>query len=98
MYKIKNDYKNGTYCVFDNYKIIESYNNYYRYLYNKVNFNNLGVTEDEAISIMDNEIHFGNYKNLCRELTLLNKDVFTSDRELASLFYSLFENGVIYRG
>lgn len=98
MYKIKNDYKKGTYCVFNNYKIIESYNNYYSYLYNKVNFNNFGVNEDEAISIMDNEIHFGSLKNLCRELTLLKKDVFTSDRELASLFYSLLENKVIYKG
>ena len=98
MYKVKNDYKKGTFCVFDNYKIIEAYNNYYSYLYNKVNFYNYGVNEDEAISIMDNEIHFGNLKALCRELTLLKKDVFSSDREIASLFYSLLENGVIYKG
>ena len=98
MYKVKEEYKKGTYCVFDNYKIMEDYHNYYEKLYTKRPFINYGVTEEEAVSIMDNEIHFGNLKNLCRELTLLKKDVFTSDRELASLFYSLFKNGVIYKG
>ena len=98
MYKIKGEYKKGTYCVFDNYKIMEDYHKFYEKLYKREIFVNYGVTEKEAVSIMDNEIHFGNYKNLCRELTLLKKDVFTSDRELASLFYSLFKNGVIYKG
>ena len=98
MYKLKNDYKKGTYCVFDNYKIMEDYHKFYNDLYNKKPFDNFGINEDEAISIMDNEIHFGSLKNLCRELTLLKKDVFSSDREIASLFYSLLKNGVIYKG
>ena len=29
MYKIKDEYKRGTFCVFNNYKIIEDYHKFY---------------------------------------------------------------------